>query len=170
MLTTTVSKKLRAHLKSIAAKGGAKGGKARMEALSAIERRQLAIRATMGKLGDQAVTLWLARCTYRGNADYVVMGCAEDPEQQFRRSRKKFPSGVQVTELRAARIKAPQYIKLVEELRQEAQAIASWPVRALVQVARVSRWMPAVAKPLSAEVAAAWLKPKKQGRPRKDAD
>lgn len=163
----SANQKLTKHLRSIAAKGGEKGGKARMEAMTPAERRLLAIKATMAKLKGHNVSLWVAGCTYRGNSTYTVMGCAAEPERQFRQARKAFPNGTKVNWIRTGTIPAEQYIELVKDIRDCSESMASWTVRALIQVGK-GHWKGYVSLTtvLGAAETTAWLTPKRPGRPR----
>lgn len=163
-------KQLREHLQNIAVSGGEASWKNRKAQTTKADRLLIALRATMGKLGDGFVTAWFVRCSYRGNIDYVVMGCALDPEQQFRAARKKFPPSASIHGIGTARIKASSYVRIVESMRAAAKLMAEWPVRGSIQVGRMEGdWTPGVkVKPLPAEVAQQWLAAKRPGRPRKD--
>lgn len=161
------------HLKSIAASGGRRGGLARMAMLKTpAERTVFAVRNTMLKLAGQSVTRWISTVSHGGRLTHV-MGCAVDPEKQFRAAVKCFPKGAKPLTLYVRKVRAEKYIDYVvrfrdgHEMRRE-----NWGCRALIQVGAVDDTqynqldVSLSAKP-QPKMLKQWTTPLKPGRPRK---
>jgi hypothetical protein len=167
-----MNKKLHRHLKNIAASGGAKGGKARMEKIVGVEKRLFAIENAMKKYAGQPFKLWLARCSYRRHP-YTVMGCALNPERQFREARKNFPAGaeVELVLVSAKALDPCRYIGYVRTLRKSLNITkTNWGCRALIQVAHGWPLVTSSAREmtqLSRAELDAWMAVRKPGRPPK---
>lgn len=169
---TTKKKALRKHLQAIASKGGSVGGRARWQNMPSTDRQLFALESTMKKLAGEPTQLWLASVLYRGHM-YAVLGCAVDPEKQFRQARKAFPAGASINWVKAGRMAATRYIKVVKALRENAQ-MAHWKCRPLIQVAQ-GLWREQEFEKLTScklprlkgGLMDAWTTPKKPGRPRK---